>query len=130
MVNYSIPNNNPNDETNLWFWFWYQFEDVDEKGIIVNEEYLIYDTINMIGSLGGTLGLFIGFSFSNVLDVMIISIKRCFMTRGLIKRGAIGSVTPPILDVSYKKEGINENELANATSYSKSEDNFFSCPEF
>ena len=33
----------------------------DEKEIFT--EYLIYDTLNFIGALGGTLGLFIGFSF-------------------------------------------------------------------
>ena len=81
MVNYTIPNNNPNDQSNLWFWFWYQFENVDENGTIVSEEYLIYDTINMIGSLGGTLGLFIGFSFNNVLNFIISCIKKCLIAK-------------------------------------------------
>ena len=67
-----------NEESKLWFWIWYQFE--DEQDTIVYEEYLIYDTINMIGSLGGTLGLFIGFSFSNVLNVIISWIKSCLIT--------------------------------------------------
>ena len=31
--------------------------------VTVNEEYLIYDLISMIGSIGGSLGLCIGFSF-------------------------------------------------------------------
>ena len=35
------------------------------------KEYLIYDVIGMVGLVGGTLGLFIGFSFSNVLMFMI-----------------------------------------------------------
>ena len=59
------------------FWLWYQFE--DNQDTIVNEEYLIYDTINMIGSLGGTLGLFIGFSSTNVLNVIISWIKSYFI---------------------------------------------------
>ena len=29
----------------------------------VNKEYLIYDTLSLIGTVGGTLGLFVGFSF-------------------------------------------------------------------
>ena len=37
----------------------------------VYEEYIIVDAIGMIGSVGGTLGLFIGFSFSNVINVLI-----------------------------------------------------------
>ena len=37
----------------------------------VYEEYLIYDAIGMIGSIGGTLGMFIGFSLSNLLTIVI-----------------------------------------------------------
>ena len=33
----------------------------------VYEEYLITDGITLVGSVGGTLGLFIGFSMSNVV---------------------------------------------------------------
>ena len=48
----------------------------------VHKEYLIYDVIGMVGLVGGTLGLFIGFSFSNVLTFLIeylqmISLKIC-----------------------------------------------------
>ena len=78
--NYMLGNgfpDDPNHESKLWFWLWYQFE--DDQDIIVYEEYLIYDTINMIGSLGGTLGIFIGFSFSNVLNVILSFIKSCFI---------------------------------------------------
>ena len=39
--------------------------------IKVYEEYIIYDIIAMIGSVGGTLGLFIGFSFNNILANLI-----------------------------------------------------------
>ena len=39
-------------------------------------EYLIYDTIGMIGSVGGTLGMCIGFSFSNVLTNIINMIQK------------------------------------------------------
>ena len=31
--------------------------------LILYEEYLLYDWIGMIGSIGGSLGLFVGFSF-------------------------------------------------------------------
>jgi len=36
----------------------------------VYEEYLIYDVKGMVGSIGGTLGLFIGFSFYNVIGYL------------------------------------------------------------
>ena len=29
----------------------------------INKEYLIYDTLSLIGTVGGILGLFVGFSF-------------------------------------------------------------------
>ena len=37
----------------------------------VYEEYLIYDVIGMIGSIGGTLGMCIGFSFTNMVTIII-----------------------------------------------------------
>ena len=37
----------------------------------VYEEYLITDGITLIGSVGGTLGLFIGFSVSNVVYFIV-----------------------------------------------------------
>ena len=45
------------------------------KTIIAEEEYLIYDTIGFIGSVGGTLGMFIGFSFSNAIAIIIRNIE-------------------------------------------------------
>ena len=41
----------------------------------VNEEYLIYDFVGLVGSVGGTLGMFIGFSFMNVISDVLIYIK-------------------------------------------------------
>ena len=38
----------------------------------INQEYLIYDTLSLIGTIGGTLGLFVGFSFYDFF-VMILS---------------------------------------------------------
>ena len=44
----------------------------------VYEEYIICDLINLIGSVGGTLGLFIGFSFNNILAWLIENIQLSF----------------------------------------------------
>ena len=45
------------------------YRSVDEK---VYQEYYIYDTFSFIGNVGGSLGLFIGFSYTdflgNILD--------------------------------------------------------------
>lgn len=35
------------------------------------QEYVVYDAIGIIGSVGGTLGLFIGFSFSGLISELI-----------------------------------------------------------
>ena len=35
------------------------------------QEYVVYDAIGIIGSVGGTLGLFIGFSFSGLISGLI-----------------------------------------------------------
>ena len=42
----------------------------------VFEEYVICDLITMIGSVGGTFGLFIGFSFTNMFDCIIKYLQR------------------------------------------------------
>ena len=41
----------------------YHISDVME----VNEEYLVYDINGFIGTIGGTAGLFIGFSFVDAI---------------------------------------------------------------
>ena len=39
------------------------------------EEYLIYDIVNMVGSVGGNLGMWIGFSFTGFISNMMIIIQ-------------------------------------------------------
>ena len=36
--------------------------------VLVTQEYLIYDFIGLVGSVGGTMGIFIGFSFYDVFS--------------------------------------------------------------
>ena len=54
-------------------WNFYQMHYYIDKAyeMKVYEEYIIIDAMGMIGSVGGTLGLFIGFSFSNVINIII-----------------------------------------------------------
>ena len=37
----------------------------------IHEEYLLYDETGVIGSVGGTLGLFIGFSFRDIIIYLL-----------------------------------------------------------
>ena len=50
--------------------FRYEFGNADNK-MKAFHEYLIYDSMGMIGSVGGTFGMFIGFSMTGVISSMI-----------------------------------------------------------
>ena len=47
--------------------------------LTIYEEYLIYDFNGMLGSIGGTLGLFVGFSFSSIIRLFINLLKKCII---------------------------------------------------
>ena len=53
------------------------------------KEVLVYDTNYMIGAIGGLLGLFLGFSFFDVickcLDNLIMPIVNYFISSGVVK---------------------------------------------
>ena len=55
----------------LWYWF------ATDK-IEVHKEYLIYDFGGLVGFVGGTLGLFIGFSFFDFLRWLLFTFKRVY----------------------------------------------------
>ena len=62
------------DDHSISFAFQFMWHD----HLIVHEEYLIYDLVGMVGSVGGTLGMFIGFSFSNVISHILSIVKQYF----------------------------------------------------
>ena len=45
------------------------------KFVTVKEEYLIYDAVAMISAIGGTMGLCIGFSFTEVANFLLRSLE-------------------------------------------------------
>ena len=51
-----------------YFHFSYTFESMS---MTIMQEYYIYDTVGFISSVGGTLGLFIGFSFYDVINKIL-----------------------------------------------------------
>ena len=87
-------------------WNFYQMHYSIDKEIEmkVYEEYIIIDAISMIGSVGGTLGLFIGFSFSNVINI-IIGYLQLFINKIYWKNSAI--MDP---DVSKIEKLTNDTE--------------------
>ena len=48
--------------------FFTTFEFAPPYKVNISEQYLIYDFIGLVGSVGGTLGLFIGFSFYDIIS--------------------------------------------------------------
>ena len=72
-IGFSVKNNWIADlEKSHKFRFVYEF--LINEQLQVYEEYLIYDIISLVGSVGGTLGIFVGFSlkdlFSNILNIL------------------------------------------------------------
>ena len=53
---------------------WYYI--FSSKDVKVQKEYLLYDITGFVGSIGGTLGLFIGFSFRDVIDMVLNNLKK------------------------------------------------------
>ena len=49
------------------------------KSKILYEEYLVVDIITVIGSVGGTLGMCIGFSFTNMISFLMNILQRLIM---------------------------------------------------
>ena len=64
---------NNSRSTGLGFWF------NGENEMAVSEEYLIYEITGVIGSIGGTLGLFIGFSFFDMSTKLINIFQNNFL---------------------------------------------------
>ena len=57
-----------------WANFAYEIDPPEE--VTVFQEYVVYDTIGMIGSVGGTLGMFIGFSFTGFISSIINGLSK------------------------------------------------------
>ena len=64
-----------NDSKEAYIGYWFNYEDEVE----VFEEYLIYEITSVIGSIGGTLGLFIGFSFFDMSTKLINIFQNNFL---------------------------------------------------
>ena len=58
----------PSDDARLYRDWEIKFISRNEEA---NQEYLIYDTPGFVGSVGGTLGLFIGFSFRDIVEIVL-----------------------------------------------------------
>ena len=87
--------------------------------IIINQEYLVYDTLSLIGTIGGTLGLFLGFSFYDFVIMFIdFFAARCEKYRpasvnsigqGLREGMGIGTMVLSATNQEENLNGINLN---------------------
>ena len=57
----------------------YQF--MPPQMTVTYKEYLIFDTIGVVGSVGGTLGMVIGFSLTGVVSSIIVFLKKIVKTK-------------------------------------------------
>ena len=60
--------------------------------VAVKEEYLIYDLVSMIGAIGGTLGLCIGFSFVEVCRSLLRIIESFLFKLNVLRKGESKSI--------------------------------------
>ena len=67
--------NHVNNSREVILGYWFSYEDE----LQVYEEYLIYEITSVIGSIGGTLGLFVGFSFFDISAKLINIFKDHFL---------------------------------------------------
>ena len=58
--------------------FLFSYEFLKNEKTKTSEEYLIYDTVGLIGSVGGTLGMFTGFTFSNTISIVLKTFHNFF----------------------------------------------------
>ena len=66
-----ITNEIENDEPS------YFYISIVSNEIIVQEEVLMFDSNSIIGTIGGSLGLFIGFSFMSCINYFLDNLQRC-----------------------------------------------------
>ena len=90
----------------------FQYKFVTPLFAEVYEEYIICDFISMIGSVGGTLGLFIGFSFSNILMHLIGYLKLLF---NKVVKTHFKNLNA--IDSKYDEKSQNANGLDGNTEY-------------
>ena len=80
----------PNEENNASFldWIlskgwnkyslWYEFTNPENK-CKVYDQYLIYNAMSMVGSVGGTFGMFIGFAFTGLIEWAMGNFKKLML---------------------------------------------------
>ena len=55
--------------------------------VTVREEYIIYDAVALVSTIGGTLGIFIGFSFKELITMLFsyVEMIMCFYIKTYVE---------------------------------------------
>ena len=73
--------------------------------ITLHEEYLIIDIYGMVGIVGGTLGLFVGFSFFDVITYLMKFFQK--VHEGINKRNSVDKMAPSLtIEVKEYQENM------------------------
>ena len=80
----------------------------------VFEEYLVYDTIGVIGAVGGTLGMCIGFSFTNLTHCIMTCIQFIinFVKKKPMKRGEELSAQDELVEKNPKNGFLLDDRIS------------------
>ena len=84
----------------------------DSPHVSVKEEYLIYDMVAMVSAIGGTLGLFVGFSFSEMAS-SILKRTQVFIARFKENKR---KVDPTLVKTKEEKVRLSHDEMAKSIS--------------
>ena len=88
----------------------------------IYEEYFIYDGINVIGSVGGTLGLCIGFSFSGLISSLLNILQNIIcINKAKLANGKLSKSNPWKNGSSNNRLGIEgkQSEIANGNGHNR-----------
>ena len=79
--------------------------------VTINEEYVIIDFYGMVGVVGGTLGLFIGFSFFDAITFLMTFFQK--VNEHINQRNSMDKITPSqITEVKECVENL-EKKISN-----------------
>ena len=84
----------------------------DSPHVSVKEEYLIYDMVAMVSAIGGTMGLFVGFSFSEMAS-SILKRTQVFIARFKENKR---KVDPTLVKTKEEKVRLSHDEMAKSIS--------------
>ena len=91
------------------------------SNVLVNEEYLLYDLNNIISAVGGSMGLFLSFSFLNCFMCTFDSLEKrcCGIDQSQAQSSSSNDVTVPRIEMISECPTQLENIEALPSQYSE-----------